>query len=111
MLSTLQIVVRVAPRLLGDVLCLALRAEGLQVELCLDDGPEAAVARSKRFDIALVTEPLPTDVLADTVLVLEQGGTHLALEREGQHRPLGGNDQLAQLIGLIEGVIADAVPG
>jgi hypothetical protein len=110
MSSTPQIVVRVAPRLLGDVLCLALRAEGLLVELWLDDGPEAAVVRSKRFDVALVTAPLPHDVFADTVLVLDRRGSHLALAGEGQHRPLGGDDQLVQLIRLIEGVIADGVP-
>jgi hypothetical protein len=109
MSSKPQIVVRVAPRLLGDVLCLALRSEGLHVELCLDDGPEAALVRSKRFDLALVTEPLPGDVIADSVLVLDQPGSHLALEREGQDRPLGGDDQLARLIGLIEGVLAEGI--
>jgi hypothetical protein len=111
MSSTHHIVVRVAPRLLGDVLCLALRAEGLHVELCLDDGPEAAVVRSKQFDIAVVTEPLPGDVIADAVLVLDERGSQLALEREGQDRPLGGDDRLTELIGLIEGVLAEGVPG
>ncbi|CAN5452747.1 hypothetical protein BH23ACT6_BH23ACT6_27770 [soil metagenome] len=111
MSSAPHIVVWVAPRLLGDVLCLALRAEGLQVELYLDDGPEAAVVRSKPFDLALVTEPLPGDVVADTVLVLDQTGSHLALEREGHHRPLGVDDQLTELIGLVEGVLAGGVPG
>jgi hypothetical protein len=109
MSSAPLVVIRVAPRLLGDVLCLALRAEGLHVELCLDDDPEVAVVRSKHFDLALVTEPLPGDMIADTVLVLDHTGSHLALDREGQDRPLGGDDQLAQLIGLIEGVLAEGV--
>jgi hypothetical protein len=69
------------------------------------------VVRSKRFDLALVTEPLPGDVIADTVLVLDERGSQLALEREGQHRPLGGDDRFAELIGLIESVLAEGVPG
>ena len=107
MSSSPHIVVRVAPRLLGDVLCLALRGEGLDVELCLDDDPQERIVRSKRFDLAIVTEPLPDEVVADTVLFLNPAGAQLVSAWEGQDCPLGSNDQLAGLIAIIDRVLGE----
>jgi hypothetical protein len=111
MSSSPHIVVRVAPRLLGDVLCLALRGEGLDVELCLDDDPKERIVRSKRFDLAIVTEPLPGDVVADTVLVLDPSGAKLVSAGEEQDRPLDGDDQLAGLIAIVDGVLGEDTLG
>ena len=111
MSSSPHIVVRVAPRLLGDVLCLALRGEGLDVELCLDDDPQEANVSSKRFDLAIVTDLLPGDVVADTVLVLDPFGAKLVSAGEGQDRPLDGDDQLAELIAIIDRVLGEGALG
>ena len=111
MSSSPHIVVRVAPRLLGDVLCLALRSEGLEVELSLDDDPQEANVSSKRFDLAIVTEPLSGDIIADTVLVLAPSGVQLVSEREAQDRPLGGDDQLGGLIAIVDGVLGEGALG
>ena len=111
MSSSPHIVIRVAPRLLGDVLCLALRGEGLDVERCLDDDSQEAVVRSKRFDLAIVTEPLPGDVVADTVLILDPAGAQLVSAGEGQDRPLGGDDQLGGLIAIVDGVLGEGALG
>jgi hypothetical protein len=107
-----QIVIRVAPRLLGDVLCLALRSEGLDVELYPKDGAHAATVRTRRVDLALVTEELPGDDIADTILVLDPSGTTLSVASELQDRPLGFAGELGALISLIERHLREAgIPG
>jgi hypothetical protein len=107
-----QIVIRVAPRLLGDVLCLALRSEGLDVELYPENGAHPATVRAGRVDVALVTEQLPGDDIADTILVLDPSGTMLSVASEVQDRPLGFAGELGALISLIEGHLREAgIPG
>jgi hypothetical protein len=102
------IVIRVAPRLLGDVLCLALRSGGLDVELYSEDGAHAATVRTGRVELALVTEQLPGDDIADTILVLDPSGTTLSVAREVQHRPRGFAGELGAFISLIEGHLREA---
>jgi hypothetical protein len=95
-----RIVLRVAPRLLGDVLALALRDQGLDVVLDLDEDAPAVHIAGEHFDLAVVSHGLEGEVLADTVLVLDSSGTALAVAREEQDRRLGG-DELASLIEAI----------
>jgi hypothetical protein len=104
--NTAHVVIRVAPRLLGDVLCLTLRDHGLDVELYLDQ-PESVRIRAKRFDLALITDELPGEVIADTILVLDPSGRKLTVAREGQDRSLTGEDELARLIGIVEGLLGE----
>jgi hypothetical protein len=107
-----QIVIRVAPRLLGDVLYLALRSEGFDVELYPEDGAHAATVRAGRVELALVTEQLPGDDIADTILVLDPSGTTLSGASEVQDRPLGFAGELGALISLIEHHLREAgIPG
>jgi hypothetical protein len=100
-----QIVVRVSPRLLGDVLCVAMRDKGLDAELHLDTEPQPGIASSARFDLALVTEELTSDVIADTVLVLDAGGSMLSVTRDGKDRVLADDAELGSLLDLIEGLL------
>ena len=106
-----QIVVRVTPRLLGDVLCVALREKGLDAELHLDTQPPSAVVSSTRFDLALVTDELSGEVIADSIIVLDPGSSSLSVVREGDDPPLTDDAELGALIGLIEGVLNDGVIG
>jgi hypothetical protein len=107
-----QIIIRVAPRLLADVLCLALRSEGLDVEQRYSDEPTRETPGGlQRFDLALVTGELPGDIVAETILVLDPSGTTLSVMREEQHRSMGFEGELIHLIGLIEGLLKDPVVG
>lgn len=87
-----RIVLRVAPRLLGDVVSLALREHGLTVELALDDGPPSLRILAEQFDLAVVSDGLAGEVIADTVLVLDSEGTTLSILREEKHRRLCGGE-------------------
>jgi hypothetical protein len=107
-----EIIIRVASRLLADVLCLALRSEGLDVEQRYPDEPTRETSGGPhRFDLALVTEALPGDVVAETILVLDPSGTALSVVGEEQHRSMGFEGELTQLIGLIERLLKDSVVG
>ena len=99
-----RILLRVAPRLLGDVLSLALRDQGIDVVLDLGDGP---VDPDRRFDVALVTDDLRGDVTADTVLVLDATGSTMRVEGEGHQREITLGSELPELLGLLEGLLAD----
>lgn len=106
-----QVVVRVTPRLLGDVLCVALREKGLDAELHLETQPPSAVLSSTRFDLALVTGDLPYEFIADTIIVIDPVGSSLSVVREGDDPPLTDDAELSSLIGLIEGVLKDGAIG
>ena len=106
-----QIMVRVSPRILGDVLCVALRERGLGAELHLATQPPSAVVSSTRFDLALVTDELAGEVIADTVLVLDAGGSTLSVTREGEDRVLSDDAELGVLIDLVEGLLNGGVSG
>jgi hypothetical protein len=107
-----QIIIRVAPRLLADTLCLALRSEGLDVEQWYPDEPtREAEGRVRRFELALVTDELPGDVVAETMLVLDPSGTTLSVVREEQHRTTGLEGELTHLIGMIERLLKNPVVG
>jgi hypothetical protein len=107
-----QIIIRVAPRLLADALCLALRSEGLDVEQRYPDEPaQETVGRLHRFDLALVTEALPGDVVAETILVLDSSGSTLSVVGEEHHRSMRSEGELIHLIGLVERLLKDSVDG
>ena len=103
-----QIIIRVAPRLLADTLCIALRSEGLDVAQWY---PVEAVGHVCRCDLAVVTGALPGDVVAATILVLDPSGTTLSVVRKGQHRTVRFDGDLTHLIGMIERLLKDPVGG
>jgi hypothetical protein len=107
-----QIIVRVAPRLLADALCLALRSEGLEIEQQYPDEPtRETVGQSRRFDLALLSDGLPSDIVAETILVLDPSGTTLSVVRKEQHRSIAFEGDLTHLIGMIERLLKDPVVG
>jgi hypothetical protein len=105
-----QIIVRVAPRLLADTLCLALRSEGLNVEQRYpDELTVETVGQVCRFELAVMADELPDDVVAETILGLDPSGTTLSVVREGQHRSVRFDGELTHLIGMIERLLKDPV--
>ena len=107
-----QIIVRVATRLLADVLCLALRSEGLDVEQLYPHEPaRETIGGLHRFDLALVTDVLSGDVVAETILVLDPSGTTLSVVGEEHHRSIGFEGELTHRIGLIERLLKDPAVG
>jgi hypothetical protein len=107
-----QIIIRMAPRLLADTLCLALRSEGLDVEQRYpDELTVETVGQLCRFDLAVVTDELPGDVIAETILVLDPSGTTLSVVRKEQHRSIAFEGDLTHLIGMIERLLKDPVVG
>ena len=104
-----RIVIRVAPRLLGDALGVALRERGLDVVLYPEEST-ATVGRAGeggRFDLALVTEELPADATAETTITLDEAGTALSVDREGYDRTLATSHELEGLLELIDQLLDD----
>lgn len=91
-----EVIVRVEPRLLNDVLCVALRQHGLTVYA----SPAVERRRTRRsirqYDVAIVTDALPRDAGADTVIRIDETGT--PLDRDGV--PVVGAEE-AGLDGLL----------
>jgi hypothetical protein len=107
-----QIIIRVTPRLLADTLCLALRSEGLDIEQRYpDEATTEAVGQVCRFDLVVVTDELPSDVITEIIIVLDPSGTTLSVVREEQHRTMGLEGELTHLIGMIERLLKDPVVG
>ena len=100
--QTPRIVIRVAPRLLGDVLGLALRERGLDVVLYPDEGVATVGRAGERFDLALITEDLPPDTVAETTIKVDETGTALSVSREGYDRGLVVSHELEGLLELID---------
>lgn len=99
-----RILVGVSPRLLCDVLTLALEEEGLEAVL-YPDVIEAGNDAPAHVDVALVSGGLPSDVTADTILVLDESGTRVALVREGHERDLPPDGELTRLVELLGGLL------
>jgi hypothetical protein len=75
--SATAVLVRVAPRLLSDVLCAVLRAAGLQVEASPDVERRATPRAPRRFDLAILTDGPPEDVECECIIVLDDQGSVL----------------------------------
>lgn len=99
-------VVAVSPRILGDALSVALREHDLEVIVCL---PGTVSAVDVPFDVALMTEPAPSDVAADALVILPATpGDHMVtiVLATGvvERRALVGLDDVVDLVeGLANG--------
>ena len=94
-----RIVVRVAPRVLSDVLTLALHERGLRavaVEECDTDQELLGDA-----ELAIVTDELPTDVAFDTVLVLDRAGETVTLDGQPHDLAAADGGGLERLVDLV----------
>jgi hypothetical protein len=68
-----RVVVSVSPRMLGDALSVALRAQDLEVEFRPAQPPEQDTHGEHRFDLAVTSGDLPPGVAADVVVVIPGG--------------------------------------
>ena len=98
-----RIVIRVSPRVLGDVLSIALRDEGLEVIVYTEERAGEVVDADGPFDLALVSDLLADDVEADVTIVLDDAGESVLFD-EG-NAPLEADDRLSSLIAKIESVL------
>jgi hypothetical protein len=91
-----EVIVRVEPRLLNDVLCVALRQHGFTLYACPAVERRAAPRRTRHFDLAIVSGDLPQDADAATVIRIDETGTPIARD----HAPVvaHGEEQGLQLL-------------
>ena len=96
-----QVLVRVQPRVLGDALCLTLREHAVDAFVC--PVADAGVA-DRPIDIAIVSDELPRELVARSVVVLGEDGRAIRVLRAGheEQAPTGGGlgDLLALIIDL-----------
>jgi hypothetical protein len=95
-----RVLVRVAPRLLGDALFVALRASEIDAVLVTTDG-NASAPVDHRFGVALVTGTSPDDLTADVVIVIDDAGSVLSVEPEGDEVQLAVGAELESLLALL----------
>jgi hypothetical protein len=95
-----RVVVRVLPRLLGDLLTEALREAGLDV-VCLHDERTSVIALDCRFDLAIVSEELAGDFIASPVLVLDPSGVPVSTSGELHDRVVGIGEETAAFVRLV----------
>lgn len=103
--SSPRIIVRVQPRLLNDVLTITLRDQGLDVVVYSEDLPEDANGTAQPFDLAVVSEVLASDVVADVTIVLDEDGAGVTVIGEADERELAADDRLGGLLRIIESVL------
>jgi hypothetical protein len=101
---TRRVFVRVAPRLLGDALSMVLRGQEIDVVLDPEQGL-AIIELPERFDVALVTGPLPSDVDAGIVVLLDDAGSRARILPAGQDVELPPGDELGALVDILRDVL------
>jgi len=101
-----QVLVRVEPRVLGDALCLTLREHAVDAFVC----PATGAATDRPIDIAIVTDELPRELVARSVVVLGEDGRTVRVLRAGheEQAPAGGG--LGDLLALIIDLASDTEP-
>jgi hypothetical protein len=101
-----QVLVSVAPRLLGEVLSMALREHG-DVDVVLDlEAGTARLGTAERVDVAVVTGALPDHVVADAVIIIDGSGETVRLGPEGDEMELRTGGELDALLDLLRDVLA-----
>jgi hypothetical protein len=95
-----RVLVRVAPRLLGDALFEALRANEIDAVIATTDGSASAPV-DHWFGIALVTGTSSDDLAADVVIVLDDAGSLLSVEPEGDEVQLAVGTEFEGLLALL----------
>jgi hypothetical protein len=103
--SAPRIIVRVQPRLLNDVLTITLRDQGHEVVVYSEDLPADANGTEQPFDLAVVSEVLASDVVADVTIVLDQDGGGVTVIGEADERELAADDRLGGLLRIIQSVL------
>ena len=103
-----QVLVRVAPRLLGDALTVALREQGLSVHCCPEVERRGNPRPPRRYAVAVVTEALPSDVAAGEVIRIDSAGRpHLPEGQAASAAPAGRpGGMFEQLLGVLQTVLA-----
>jgi hypothetical protein len=97
-----QVVVRVVPRLLGDVLSLVLKDRRFEVATCPTGERRVRPRTPRRFDLAIVTDGLPDDVLAERVIVIDEHGVPTSGIDRSAIVASGEGSDLAALLALID---------
>jgi hypothetical protein len=103
--SAPRIIVRVQPRLLNDVLTITLRDQGHDVVVYSEDLPADANGTEQPFDLAVVSEVLASDVVADVTIVLDEDGGGVTVIGEADERELAADDRLGGLLRIIQSVL------
>jgi hypothetical protein len=73
-----DVLVRVAPRLLRDALCVVLEAEGLAVTACPVKERRTSARPPRRYDLAIVHDGPPADAACERVIRVDQHGSVLS---------------------------------
>jgi hypothetical protein len=100
-----QVVVRVVPRLLGDVLSIVLRDRRFEVSTCPTGERRARPRAPRRFDLAIVTDGLPDDVSAEQVIVIDENGTPAHPGAQRMVSASGDDGDLSALLALIDDLL------
>lgn len=95
---------RVSPRLLGDVLTVALRREGIAVVRCPVVERRAVPRAPRRYAVAVVTADVPADADVEEVIRIDDAGTPVVAA------PAGG-DGLDLLLAALQVALHRAAPG
>lgn len=101
-----QVVVRVVPRLLGDVLSLVLKDRRFEVSTCPTGERRARPRPPRRFDLAIVTDGLPDDVLAERVIVIDENGIPTSGIDRSAIVASGEGGDLSALLALIDDLLS-----
>lgn len=104
-----SVLVRVEPQVLGDSLTVALEAEGLEVVHTV--AVPAQGWAPQPVELAVVTELLADDIIADTVIELDPSGRSFVVTRKGQGGDLAVTDALGVLLALVERLVGRPVEG
>jgi hypothetical protein len=107
--STPEVLIRVEPRMLGDVLTRALSSHGLAVHIAPTEERRTASREVRHFDLAVVTEALPSDAVADRLVVLDDAGNIAVVEGGGEREQpqAAAGAGLEGLLDTIDRLLAD----
>lgn len=100
-----QVVVRVVPRLLSDVLGLVLAGRRLAVTMCPTVERRAVPRRPRWFDLAIVTDGLPPDIRAERIIVVDDDGVPSTPGPVRSAALSGGDTDLSTLLALIDDLL------
>jgi hypothetical protein len=104
-----EVLVRVEPRMLSDGLSRALRAHGLDVQTAPAVERRREPRETRHFDLAVITEELPRDAVADRLVVLDDAGNVAVVEGggEGDQPQAAAGAGLEGLLDTIDRLLAD----